>query len=216
MHRCGSATVATERDNEIVLASDGEVRLCGALWRHAKPIACKVNMLWRAGEPPPLSCGDGDTRTTPIAPRCREYLRGPEIAATIRRKHAVARRNIFDSAQRSIGHRDLRARNQTLIVIAHGADIHMAGRFRCARRQQPHQFILRRVGILKLIHMHVAIAALVVAQNVGVAAPQTPGEQNQVIKIHRIAAAQLLIIARKDTGGDLLRIAIDTTGELLG
>src|SRR6185312_1360589 len=105
------------------------------LWSHSETVAREVDMLWRADEPSPCARGDGDTCCVASAARCGEDTGGPEVAAAIGRQHLVARDNILDVAQRSVAHRNLRARNQTLVVVAHRADVGVAGRLRRASRQ---------------------------------------------------------------------------------
>ena len=76
-----------------------------------------------------------------------------------------------------------------LVVIAHHAKIAMFF------RQQMDQLELRGVGVLVLVHHHLLIVGAAGRQRLRVFAEQPQGQQNEVVKIHRVAGVQGGLVA---------------------
>ena len=100
--------------------------------------------------------------------------------------------------------RDLRAAPavDALVIVTHHADIVGRGH---QRLQKPH---LERIRVLELIHHHVVMPRLHLLAHVGVFFEQFDAEQQQIVEIHHVARAHLVLVAlhHRRIGG-LLRIA---------
>jgi hypothetical protein len=70
-----------------------------------------------------------------------------------------------------------------LVVVAHHAQIAMP-------RQVMDQFELRGVGVLVFVHHDVTVFLAAGLENVGMLGEEFERQQNQVVKIHRVAGAQ--------------------------
>ena len=86
-----------------------------------------------------------------------------------------------------------------LVGVSHHADV----RPLAAKLQD--DAVLRRVGVLILVHQNVLKLVLMPLQHIGMPAKQLVRLHQQVVKIHRPGIFQLLLIHAKD-GGDLLRV----------
>ena len=60
--------------------------------------------------------------------------------------------------------------------------------------QEDRQLHLRHVGILKLVHTHIAEATLICLANFGIAAQEKNGLHNDVVKVKRIGLAQIALV----------------------
>ena len=82
-----------------------------------------------------------------------------------------------------------------LVIIADTTDV------AAALGQQPQPEILRHVGVLVLVHEHVAQPLLVFRQDVGVFLEQAQAFHQQIAKVHRVQVFQSLLILRIERGG---------------
>ena len=100
-----------------------------------------------------------------------------------------------------------------LVGVSHHADV----RPLAAKLQD--DAVLRRIGVLILVHQNVLKLVLMPLQHIGMLAKQLVRLHQQIVKIHRPGVFQLLLIHAKD-GGDLLRVEdialLGDFGELAG
>src|ERR1019366_2544874 len=81
-----------------------------------------------------------------------------------------------------------------LVFVAYGAYIVFAG------GEHAHQFVLRAVGVLVLVHLDVAIAAIVTITRLAGGFQHAPGIQQQVVKVEGSGLRQLLLIDLVNVG----------------
>ena len=79
-----------------------------------------------------------------------------------------------------------------MVLVSHGADV-VPG-----PGQQAHQFILRTIRVLVLIHQNVLEAPVVIVANFRRDFQQAHGFQQQIVEIERIRLAQLLAVLLVD------------------
>ena len=96
-----------------------------------------------------------------------------------------------------------------LIVIAHDAEIAVPA------REMPDEHVLRAIGILILVDEDVLEPALVLLEFARIVAEQLHGEQQQVIEVDGVPAAELLPVFGIDVR-DGLREGIHREGRVLG
>ena len=89
-----------------------------------------------------------------------------------------------------------------LIRVAHHAQVLLRP------GQQFSQPILGYIGILKLIHHQIPIAALIILPDAGIFPQQLHRPQQQIVKIHRIIARQQFLIVPIDPGRHFRKIII--------
>ena len=87
-----------------------------------------------------------------------------------------------------------------LVVVAHGGEARFVGRV--AAHQQLEHFILGGVGVLVLVHQHMAHQPLPLAAHFRVVPQQFQRQADQVVKIHALVGGQALLVARHHGGGD--------------
>ena len=65
-------------------------------------------------------------------------------------------------------------------------------------RQQPHQFVLRAVGVLVFVDQHVLKAPVVVVADFGHGFQQARGFEQQIVEVERVGLEQLFAILLVD------------------
>ncbi len=99
-----------------------------------------------------------------------------------------------------------RPRDQALVAVADDADVAVI------RRQRDDDLVLHLVGVLVLVDEHVAEAALVVAEHVGVLAEQLHRVEQQIIEVHRARLQQAGLVLGEHLGDPLLEDHLGTVG----
>ena len=101
-----------------------------------------------------------------------------------------------------------------LVIITH------YGKRRPLGHQLFHQLVLAHVGVLVLIHQHVADFPAPLGQHVRVVPEQLHRQQDQVVKIHRVVGFQVFVVVPVDDGNALLtlvcRLAVGLGGAAHG
>ena len=97
-----------------------------------------------------------------------------------------------------------------LVVVAH------RGEARALTHQQFEQLVLRGVGVLVLIHQHMAHFLLPALAHLGVVAQQLEWQADQVVEIHALVGGEALLVARHDGGGGALVIVLGLRQRLIG
>ena len=97
---------------------------------------------------------------------------------------------------------------QALVVVAHGHDVApLAG-------QELDHLQLRHVGVLELVHLDVAEAALVVLPHRRHALEQVDEEADQVVEVDQVVLAQLLLVALPGLRRQPVDVAVGLRDEL--
>ena len=76
-----------------------------------------------------------------------------------------------------------------LIVVANHAEIALLA------REQAHQFVLRGVGVLILVHQYVVKAVSIIVEHRRLAGQQFQRFEQQIVKVEGVVAAQAILIA---------------------
>jgi hypothetical protein len=87
-----------------------------------------------------------------------------------------------------------------LVVVAHRGEAGLIGRV--AAHQQLEHFVLGGVGVLVLVHQHMAHQALPLAPYLRVVAQQLQRQADQVVKIHALVGGQAFFVTRHHGGGN--------------
>ena len=84
-----------------------------------------------------------------------------------------------------------------LILVADGADVFvLAG-------EELHELVLRAVGVLVLVDQYILIAALVALADFAGGFEQAHGFEEQVVEVHGVVFAQLVLVGLEDVGDAL-------------
>ena len=75
--------------------------------------------------------------------------------------------------------------------------------------QQPQPPVLRVVGVLVLVHQHVAEGPAVAVEHLGEQLEQVHAAEQQVVEVHRVHRVDPLLVELVDLGGGLLEVGAD-------
>ena len=100
-----------------------------------------------------------------------------------------------------------------LVIIADGGE---AGNVRRFSHQQFQHRVLRGIGVLVLVHQHMAHLRLPAVPHLGVVLQELQGQADQVVKVHALVGRQALLIVAHDNGGLALSIVAGGGQGLLG
>jgi hypothetical protein len=136
--------------------------------------------------------------------------RGAHVAAAVGREHHVVDADVLDRLGRSIRHRDRRALDEALIVVADHREVAvLAG-------QELEQAVLGVVGVLVLVDEHVAEGGGVAGADLGEELEDVDRAHQQVVEVHGVHAVQVALVEVVDVGDGLLEEGADLLAVGLG
>ncbi len=171
--------------------------------------AGEVRVLRRTDDPPARTRRDGDLGRAIGAVRAH-HPRGTQVTGAVRGQHLVADPHLLDGLERPIGHRDRRALDEALRIVADDREVAVLG------REQLEPAVLGRVRVLVLVDEDVAEGLRVAVADLLEEREEVDRAEEEVVEVHRVGAVELALIALVDVGDGLLEEGADELAVVVG